>query len=212
VIDSGSKQAVLDGIAPAAAIAGLAVIAAVVLVPLWDHSPIESGVFATLFRFDRSLPLVGLGIALVWRTRRETALNLGLVIAGIGLAMILQLMLNAAIEQDFRALRYLLLVGPVHCIAVGLALLAPVALGIFAVPPASLSSGIAIGFAFLPIGSVWPDPGVTAGTALAATWLLLKPLLARRFAGRSLQIAARIYGGWLVAIGTMLFALALAFA
>jgi hypothetical protein len=210
VIDSGSKQTVRDGIAPAAAIAGLAAVAAVLMVPIWDHSPIESGVLATLFRFDRSLPLVGLGIALVWRTPRETAVNMGLVIVGVGLAMVLQPALNAAIEQDFRALRYVLLVGPVHCIAVGLALLAPSAIGAFAVLPAAVCSGIAMGFAVLPIGPVWPDSGFVVGPALTAAWLLLTPLLTRRFAGRGLQIGARIYGGWLTAIGVMLLALAFA--
>jgi hypothetical protein len=196
--------------APATALAFIAVVVALIALPAAEHRPLQAGLLDTLLRFDRSLPLVGLGLLLAEASRREMAASALLLLVGLGLGAVAGARIAAAIEEDFTLVTYLFMLGPLFCLAVGGALVAPTGVRVFALPAAALLSGLV-----LAVGLLAELPGALgaeylAGAALAIFAAILVPLLILRdIRSPGLSVATRIAGSWLIAIGLMLLALEL---
>jgi hypothetical protein len=191
-----------------AALALAAAVALVLALPAAEHWPAHSGLINALMRFDRSLPLVGVGLALAQASPRQIGASAATLLVGIGLGSFAGARLAAMIEEDFTLAAYLFMIGPIQCIVVGCALVAPASLRPVGVPIASAVTGVVLG-----IGALADLPGAfgteyLAGAALAALSLVAVPALllcGRRWSG--LSVVTRIAGSWLAAIGLMLLAL-----
>ncbi len=198
------------GVRLAAALALVAAAAAVIALPAAEHRPVQAGLIDALLRFDRSVPLAGIGLALAQAPRREIAASAALILVGVGFGSIVGAQLAAMIEADFTLISYLFMLGPQQCIVVGGALLAPATLRALALPLAASVCGLV-----LEIGALADLRGALgaeyfAGAALAVLALTLVPiLLLRDLRWSGLPIATRIAGSWLTAIGLMLLALEL---
>jgi hypothetical protein len=196
--------------APATALAFIAVVVALIALPAAEHRPLQAGLLDTLLRFDRSLPLVGLGLLLAEASRREMAASALLLLVGLGLGAVAGARIATAIEEDFTLVTYLFTLGPLLCLAVGGALVAPRTVRGFASPAAAFLSGLV-----LAVGLLAELPGALgaeylAGSALAILAAILVPLLILRdIRSPGLSVATRIAGSWLIAIGLMLLALEL---
>jgi hypothetical protein len=180
----------------------------VLSLPAAEHLPIHAGLIGALLRFDRSLPLVGLGLAFAQASRRQVGTSALLMLVGIGLGSLAGARLAAMIEEDFTVAAYLFMAGPLQCIVVGGALVAPATLR-----PVSLPIAAAVSGAVLGVGALADLPGAfgteyLAGSTLAGLALVLVPgLLLHGLQWPGLAIVTRIAGSWLAAIGLMLLAL-----
>lgn len=198
----------VDWAGPGAALALVAVIGVLIALPSAQHTSLQSGLLDALLRFDRSLPLVGLGLALAPVSRREIGASAAFLLVGLGLGAVLGAWIAALIEADFTLFSYLFMLGPLQCLAVGGALVVPPSLRAVTLPPASLACGVALG-----IGALADVPGgfraeYSVGAGIAALALVLVPLLLLRdLRWSGLAVATRIAGSWLIAIGLMLLAL-----
>jgi hypothetical protein len=196
--------------APATALALIALVVALIALPAADHRPLQAGLLDALLRFDRSLPLVGLGLLFAAASRRAMAAGALLLLVGLVLGAVAGARLAVAIEEDFTLVTYLFMLGPLLCLAVGGALVAPVAVRVFALPAAAMLSGLALG-----VGLLAELPGALgaeyfAGAAFATLAAILVPLLILYdIRSPGLSVATRIAGSWLIAIGLMLLALEL---
>jgi hypothetical protein len=194
----------------AAALTVVASIAVLFALPAFEHRPAHAGLVNALLRFDRSLPLVGLGLAFAQASRRQICVSAVLLLVGGSVGCLAGARLAAMIEEDFTVAAYLFVAGPLQCVVVGIALLTPPGLRAASLPFAAAVSGLVLG-----VGAVADVPGAfgteyLAGAALAALSLMLVPsLLLREVRWPGLAVVTRIAGSWLTAIGLMLLALEL---
>ena len=194
-----------------AALVLIAMVAVLIALPAAEHRPLQAGLLDALLRFDRSLPLAGLGLLFAEASRRAMAASALLLLVAVVLGAIAGARLAVAIEEDFTLVTYLFILGPLLCLAVGGALVAPAAVRGFALPAVAMLSGLALG-----VGLLAELPGALgaeyfAGAAVAMFTLVLVPvLILHDLRSPGLSVAARIAGSWLIAIGLMLMALELA--
>jgi hypothetical protein len=196
--------------APATALALIAVVVALIALPAAEHRPLQAGLLDTLLRFDRSLPLVGLGLLLAEASRREMAASALLLLVGLVLGVVAGARIAVAIEEDFTLVTYLFMLGPLLCLVVGGALVAPRPVRGFASAAAALLSGLVLAVGLLAELPGALGPEYVAGSVLAILAAILVPLLILRdIRSPGLSVATRIAGSWLIAIGLMLMALEL---
>jgi hypothetical protein len=194
----------------AAAIVLVASVALVFALPVAEYRPAHAGLVNALLRFDRSLPLVGLGLAFAQASRRQIRVSVVLLFVGGSVGCLAGARLAAMIEEDFTIAAYLFMIGPLQCLVVGIALLAPQGWRATSLPFAAAACGAVLG-----IGALADLPGAfgteyLAGAALAVLSLMLVPsLLLREVRWPGLAVVTRIAGSWLTAIGLMLLALEL---
>lgn len=196
--------------APAVLVAGLAALAAVFSQTLPDRGPFELGLIYPILRYEELLALAGIGFAMAQMPGRLLLANAALFVAAIPLGGVVASSINAALAAGANVFAFALLIAPAACVTAGLALASPQLLRTWLLPPATLTSGIALGLVINfddPMIQEWAFAG---GTIVSGLWLVAAPLLIwRRYERPWFRIAARILGSWLIAIGAMLGALAL---
>jgi len=165
---------------------------------------IESGALYPLLTYDQALPLFGIGFAFGLAPMRLAILTILFFVAGLALGLSLEDRL-LDFFTDSGWLSALSLLGPLSCVIVGIALISSGSLRAWILAPAAVAFGTAFGFAVGLNDTSIDDWGYATGATITGLWLAsLSMMLARRFEGAWIQIAARILGSWLMAIGVML--------
>jgi hypothetical protein len=185
-------------------IAGAAVLAAL-LRPAGERALVERGVVYTITTVELVLPLVGLGVALVQRGRWELLIMAVLFLGGIPLGRLSEhwLLVEGAVPPEIG--RYFVLLGPLCCVVVAVALATPGRARAWVAPVAAVLSGTALGFLVALHDPSVGDPRFVSAAAATGLWLMwLAPAILRRFNKSWLKIGSRIFASWLAAIGLML--------
>jgi hypothetical protein len=189
--------------------AAVSIAAALLVAGLWqpaaERSTIGSGAAYTIATYDQVLPLLGLGIAMArlrwWSTTLATIIFIGGIPSGIlGEARVLSAM-NAVPERH----NLFVFVGPLCCVAIGLALASPAGLRAWTVAVAAALSGAALGFLIALHDPTGGDGRFSGGAAAAGFWLVMTPaVLLRHVDGLWLTIGGRVVASWLIAMGLLL--------
>jgi hypothetical protein len=197
-------------IGPAFVVAGSLTLAAVLLRLHSDRGSLDVGLLYAVSRYDQTLPLLGLGLALAQTTTGLCLLNLLIFAAAIPAGGLFAAWLAAATTNPLLPLGYVLALGPSGSVVTGLVLVAPAALRRWMLPFAALLCGAGLGLVVDIAGATPQELRFAAGAILAGCWILSVPILLwRGFARNWFPIAARIFGSWLIAVGAMLGALVL---
>jgi hypothetical protein len=165
----------------------------------------EFGLAYTAMRYDQSLPLIGIAVALGRAPLRLCILGMILFAVGIPVGGVVADGFAAIASTRPSMIGYIFLVGPACCVLVGMGLAAPPEIARWVAPPVALIMGSALGLVIdFGDSTKWPFP---AGAILAGLWIAIATLLSSRAFERPwLVVASRILGSWLIAIGAMLFA------
>jgi hypothetical protein len=186
---------------------GLAVLAVALFFPRAALSNFEFGLLYTITRYDQALPLAGLGLAIATLPLRFCIASLVVFVLGIPAGGLAAESIADAVGQSPWLISAVFLVPPVICAGVGIALVMPHSMSIALTPVAALLSGAALGLVIS-----FKDPNAAQrsfalGAVLSGLWLIVPPLLLwRQFQRPWFPIVARIFGAWLIAIGSMLIA------
>lgn len=195
-------------IAAAALLAGLAVIliAAAKLEP--DRYILELGLLYVATRFEQALPLVGLGFALGGVRGRPAAASAAIFALAVPLGGLVANNIAAAIAGGVDLVPTLALFAPAVCVVTGAALAVPRRLRALLLPVAALMSGVVLGMLVNLSDPTREETVFALGAVAGGVWLVAAPWLIRRQLEQAwLEIAGRIFGSWLVAIGVLLGAL-----
>jgi hypothetical protein len=179
------------------------------LTALWLEPPDQRSLFGWWMltnagAYERLLPLVGLGILL------------GLISLRVCIAAFLAFALGVALGYTYAeafleiagmlpgAARHHFLTGPILSVAVGLPLAAPSRARIVILPFAVAIAGIPLAAAIWATNPRFHDP-LTASAGIAfAFWIVAAICLTvRAFRQTWFDIAGRIFGSWLIAIGLL---------
>jgi hypothetical protein len=194
--------------APAVLTAGIVALLAAALHPLPDRGSFEFGLLYTLTRYEQSLPLAGLGLALAQMRLRPLLLNGALFIAAVPLGGLAANAIVAALATGADLFVYLRLLPAACSATTGLVLVVPGPMRAFLLPVAASASGITLGLLINMSDPTVEESAFALGAIACGIWLVAAPLLLwRRFARPAFLIAGRIFGSWLIAVGLMLGAL-----
>jgi hypothetical protein len=195
---------------PAFVVAGLAALVAVLRRRHAERGGLELGLLYAVSRYEQTLPLLGLGLALAQTTFGLCIFNLLIFAAAVPAGSVFAASLSAATSNPLLPLSYVLALGPAGSIVTGLGLIAPASVRRGLLPFAALLCGAGVGLVVDITGSTPEEWRFAAGAILAGFWILIAPILVSRHRAQSwLSIAARIFGSWLIAIGALLGALVL---
>ncbi len=195
--------------APAVLLIGIVVLAAILVRSPPDRGAFALGLVFPVQRYDQFPALIGLGLALAQAPRRWLVFSSVVFAAAIPFGGVVASRIAMALAGGLNIIPYVLLIAPAGCVSAGLALALPGALRIRVLPLAALISGVVLGMLVNlddPMPAEWMFAG---GAILCGVWLVAVALLLWwRFEQAWFPIAGRILGGWLIAIGAMLAALA----
>ena len=195
----------LRWIGPIAVITALAGIAATQLHPAADRGMLERGALSVLLGYQRALPLLGLGCALATVRSREAALGAVLAVIGLWLGFAFRDWLINAVVSGSATTGRLGLPGPISCLFVGLVLAAPQRLRVWLLPPAAILVGAMLAIGIKLVDPSFHDPNFLRGGVAAGVWLVGAVGLTVHLCYRPwLDVAMRILGSWLIAIGLLL--------
>jgi len=189
--------------------AGVVIIGAVLLAimfrPLGERGPIESGIAYAIVTYDLALPLVGLGVSMA-TLKRWQAIFFGLMLIGsVPLGIVGEHRLLSAAGLPPELARHFTYLGPLCCVAAGLALAPARRIRLWILPVAAVLCGATLGFLAALHDPAVGDLQFASGAAAAALWLMAAPtILLRWFDVSWLKIGGPILGSWLVAIGVLL--------
>lgn len=189
---------------PILAVLGAIVIGTIVLRPAAAGSPLAWWIWHSALTLERVLPLIGLGIAFGLADARTYAA--GALLFGLGIAAgfvfykpILDPLLtipNVA-ERNF-------LTGPIASIVSGLALMGGQRLRPWLLVPAAGAAGIVLALAIVVTDPSLNDSTNRIAGALIGVWIVgAVSLSLRAFRRGWFDIAGRIAGSWLIAIGLL---------
>ena len=166
---------------------------------------LEQGALSVLLSYPRLLPLLGLGCALGFATRRAAAVAAVLGIVGLWLGFAFRDALINAVISGPAATARLGLPGPISCLFVGLLLASPQRLRSWLLPPTAIVAGAMLAIAVKLADPSFHDPDYIRGAIAAAAWSVAAVgLTIYAYRRPWLAIATRILGSWLIAIGLML--------
>ncbi|HXP76715.1 MAG TPA: hypothetical protein VN823_21450 [Stellaceae bacterium] len=166
---------------------------------------LERGALSVILSYPRALSLFGLGCALAIVRSGEAALAAIFAVLGLWLGFEYRdWLINAVISGPATTVR-LGLPGPVSCLAVGVLLAAPHWLRSWLLPPAAILVGAMHAVGIKLVDPSFHDPDFLHGAIAASVWLVVAVGLTVHLCHRPwLDIAVRILGSWLIAIGLML--------
>ncbi|KFE33937.1 hypothetical protein [Thioclava atlantica] len=186
-------------------LAGLSVLIALALLGPEQRGEAGAWLIRDAVSAARLFPLVGLGIALALAPRRAAGTAAALWVAGMAAGLVFRVEIMAALQQIPGAITHHFLTLPISAIAIG----ATLALGRWPRPvliqPAALIVGAMYALATkLSDPSYGGAPWIFAAGAALAIWLIgAVYLVLRSWNARWFEIAGRIVGSWLVAIGLL---------
>jgi hypothetical protein len=173
---------------------------------------VTDGLFLTVRTYGLALPLLGLGFAMARSSALLAVAGLALLTAGLGASLSLADKFYSAHEEVLVLLVRLPIGNALMCVAAGLALALPGAIGSWLLPVAAVSIGYALGLQIAinspgNDGSIWYSASAgSSGLLLAGMAMALRHALERPW----FRIAAQILGSWLIATGLMLAGLSIA--
>jgi hypothetical protein len=192
-------------IGPAGLLIAGAVLLTLLLRPPGERGLIGDGAAYTIAAYDLVLALVGLGVATAQLSRWPALLVFVALGAGIPFGIAGEHRLAAQLTLTPDSARQLGFVGPLACVAAGLALAPGALLRAVLAPVAAACCGAALGFLVAFHDPSLGDPRFAGGGAAAGLWLLAAPaIVLRRFKRGWLRIGGRILASWLIAIGLLL--------
>ena len=178
--------------------------AAIAWLPAIKDSAIGWWILTDALAPERVLPLVGLGTALGLVELRFDVTALAGFALGIAAGFLAQDQLQSLLARLPQASSHLYLSGPIACVAMGLALLPGRRLGRWLAPLAALITGAMLATAITLTDPTLHDPTVRIIGVGTAVWIIAAVALTlRAFRQRWFDIAGRILGSWLIAIGLL---------
>jgi hypothetical protein len=190
---------------PASVLIAGAVLLAVLRQPAAERGLVENGVAYTIVTYDQILPLLGLGIALAQVTRWQKILATIIFVGGVLSGILGESRLVSPITAAPGLHSLFVYIGPLCCVAAGLALASPAGLRAWTVSAAAALSGAALGFLIALHNPAIGDVRFSSGAAAAGLWLVAAPpVLLRHVDGSWLAIGGRVFASWLIAMGLML--------
>jgi hypothetical protein len=189
---------------PALVVVGAAVIAAIVFRPAASESPLAWWMLNSALTPERLLPLIGFGLALGLVSRQVLFAGFLLFGGGIAAGFILHDQLLAPFWAIPNIAAHNFVTGPIASIAVGIALVAGSNMGRWLLPPAALIAGVMQALAIVVTDPSLHDPTNRISGVLIAIWLVSAISLSLHTVRRArLNVASRIFGSWLIAIGLL---------
>ncbi|MEX1663024.1 hypothetical protein AB4874_15420 [Thioclava sp. 15-R06ZXC-3] len=186
-------------------LAGLGTLIALALLPVAQRGEVGAWLIRDALAVERLFPLFGFGIALALVPKRSA--QIACVLWGIGLAtgFALRIEMMAALQQIPGAITHHFLTMPISAIAIG----ATLALGRTPRPVLILPAALILG-AMYALATKLSDPSYggkpwvsLAGVALGVWLIGAVALSLRSWRAEWFEIAGRIIGSWLVAIGVL---------
>jgi hypothetical protein len=190
---------------PAAVLIAAAVLLAALRRPAAERGLIENGVAYAVVTYDQVLPLLGLGIALAQATRWQKILATIIFVGGVLSGILGESRLVSPAMGAPGLHNLFVYIGPLCCVAAGLALASPAGLRAWTVSAATALSGAALGFLIALHDPSIADVRFSGGAAAVGLWLVAAPPVLLRRVDRSwLTIGGRVFASWLIAMGLML--------
>ncbi|MBN2739656.1 MAG: hypothetical protein JXR35_02025 [Rhodobacteraceae bacterium] len=184
---------------------GLSVLIALALVPVVQRGEVGAWLIRDALAVERLFPLFGFGIALALVPMRYARIAGALWVVGMAAGLGLRVEIMAALQQIPGAITHHFLTMPISAIVIG----ATLALGRAPRPvlilPAALILGVMYALATkLSDPSYGGKPWVFLAGAALGIWLIgAVALTLRSWRAGWFEIAGRIVGSWLVAIGIL---------
>lgn len=189
---------------PALLTLGAAAVAALLLTPVADQGKLVWWLRSSALAPERILPLIGTGIALVLAGPRLWIVALAGFGAGIVAGFVAREPILAVLAQIPDAPLHQFRVGPIACIAAGLALIPGASLRSWLLLPAVLVVGATFAVAINLTDPSFHDATIPRTGVAIGFWITAGiALTGRAFRRRWFVIAGRILGSWLVAIGLL---------
>ena len=192
-------------IGPAVLLIAGAVLLALLLRPPGERGLIGDGAAYAIAAYDLVLALVGLGVAAAQLSRWAALLAFVALAAGIPFGIASEHGLAAQLTLTPDSARQLGFLGPLACVAAGLALVPAGWLRMLFTPVAAAWCGGALGFLIAFHDPSLGDPRFASGAAAAGLWVMAAPVVVLPWFERGwLRIGGRILASWLIAIGLLL--------
>ncbi|OOY08164.1 hypothetical protein [Thioclava sp. F36-7] len=186
-------------------LAGLTALIVLAVIPPADRGETGAWLIRDAVALERLFPLFGFGIALALVGRRAALIAALLWAVGIALGFTFRIELMAALQQLPGAITHHFLTMPISAIAIG----ATLALGRWSRPALIVPAGSVLGVMYalsvkLSDPSYGGKPWVFLAGVGLGVWLIgAVYLVLRSWQARWFEIAGRIVGSWLVAIGLL---------
>jgi len=192
-------------IGPAVLLIAGAVLAALLLRPAGERGLIGDGAAYAIAAYDLVLALVGLGVAAAQLSRWAALLVFVALAAGIPFGIGSEHRLAARLTLTPDSAWQLGFIGPLACVAAGLALVPGLLLRVVLAPLAAAFCGAALGFLIAFHDPSLGDPRFAIGAAAAGLCVMAVPTIVLPWFARGwLRIGGRILASWLIAIGLLL--------
>jgi hypothetical protein len=189
---------------PVLALIGAAIIAAIVLQPAASESPLSWWILNSALTPERLLPLIGFGVALGFVSRQVFFGGFLLFGGGVAAGFILHDQLLAPFWTIPNMAPHNFVTGPIASTVVGIALVAGNNLRRWLLPPAALVAGVMQALAIVVTDPSLHDPTNRISGVLIAIWIVSAISLSLRTVRRAwFEVASRIFGSWLIAIGLL---------
>lgn len=189
---------------PALALAGAAALAAMLLRPGAEASPLAWWISNSALRPDRVLPLIGVGAALALVRPLACGAAAAALVIGLALGFAFYAPMLDPLWVFPRAAESNFLTGPAAALAAGLALIVPRRMRDWLVVPSALLAGTASALAIVVTDPSIGGAGNRIAGVLIALWIVAAACLgARGFYRPWFDAAGRILGSWLIAIALL---------
>jgi hypothetical protein len=153
---------------------------------------------------ERLLPLIGFGVALSLVSRQAFFSGFLLFGGGVAAGFILHDQLLAPFWAIPNVASHNFVTGPIASTAVGIALVAGNNLRRWLLPPAALVAGVMQALAIVVTDPSLHDPTNRISGVLIAIWIVSAISLSLRTVRRAwFNVASRIFGSWLIAVGLL---------
>lgn len=186
-------------------LAGLTALIVLALIPPAQRGETGAWLIRDALAVERLFPIFGFGIALALVPVRRAQIAALLWVMGMGLGLAFRIELMAALQQIPGAITHHFLTLPITAITVG----ATLALGRGPRPVLIVPAGLILGI-FYALSVKLSDPSFggrpwifLAGMGLAIWLMGAVVLILRNWQASWFEIAGRIIGSWLVAIGLL---------
>ncbi|MCB9948400.1 MAG: hypothetical protein H6842_11300 [Rhodospirillaceae bacterium] len=189
---------------PALLLLGAAAVAALAALPDAGQGKLDWWLQSSALTPERILPLVGMGVGLMLAGPRLWIAALVVFAAGIGAGFVAKDQILATLGMIPNAPIRLYYVGPIGCIAAGLALVPGAGLRPWLLPVAAFVVGAALALTISLTDPSFDDATIRWTGVLIGVWITAGiGLTGQAFRRPWVTIAGRILGSWLIAIGAL---------
>ena len=183
---------------------GVAGVLGILMLPPDERGTLGWWILSNAFAYQRVLPLAGLGLALAFVSPSQRRTAFFLFALGMALGFIFADPFLSTVALLPGAARSHFLVAPIMSVAVGLSLASPGWIRRSVLPVAAIITGAVFAIAIWLTDPSFRDLTITLTGIGVGFWILLAVCLTvRQFWQTWFEIAGRILGSWLIAIGLL---------